>query len=154
MSRAFVREVDDAPAPPMPERPISAAPNLVTPEGAALIAAELAAIDAALAEGAGDTETLLRDQRYWSARQASMQVVETPDDPEAVCFGARVNIRRRGKTVSLVIVGEDEADPAEGLIAWTSPLARALDGAEPGEEIDFEAGGQPETIAILGIAKR
>jgi hypothetical protein len=34
MSRAFVKEIDDALPLPLPERPISEAPNLVTPRGA------------------------------------------------------------------------------------------------------------------------
>ena len=33
MSRAFTREIDDAPLAPPPERPVSAAPNLVTATG-------------------------------------------------------------------------------------------------------------------------
>ncbi|URK89322.1 hypothetical protein LP421_31240 (plasmid) [Rhizobium sp. RCAM05350] len=34
MSRAFTKEIDDAPPPPVPDRPISAARNLVTANGA------------------------------------------------------------------------------------------------------------------------
>lgn len=152
MSRAFVREIDDAPEPPMPERPISDAPNLVTPRGAAQIDATLDAIAAQLAAGEGDTEALQRDQRYWSARSASMQIVSPQADPESVAFGTRVVIKRRGKTVTLTIVGEDEAEPAQGLIAWTSPLARALDGASAGEVIDLETGQREETITVVSVS--
>lgn len=153
MSRAFTREIDDAPAPPAPERPISTAPNFVTPEGAAQIAAQLAKLDAAIrrAGATGAVEELMRDQRYWAARQASMVVVPLPVNPRAVAFGTSAVILRRGKASTVRIVGEDEADPARGLLAWTSPLAQALEGAEAGETIAFEAGGRSEDITVRRI---
>ena len=49
-------------------------------------------------------------------------------------------------------VGEDEADPATGHIAWTSPLASALLEVEPGEVVPFSAGGRDEEIEVLAIA--
>jgi len=48
MSRAFVREDDAAPDPPVPERLISASPNWVTPHGARLIAETIAHLKEAL----------------------------------------------------------------------------------------------------------
>jgi len=56
-------------------------------------------------------------------------------DRSQVRFGATVELadeddqRRR-----LMIVGDDEADAAQGRIAWSAPLARALVGAKVGEE--------------------
>lgn len=152
MSRAFTKEIDDAPPLPLEPRPISGEPNFVTPRGAALIEAEADRLTAALVRAAdGDVAAIQRDLRYWSARRQSMQVVTSPETPAAVSFGTVVEIRRGGKVVRLGIVGEDEADPAAGLIAWTSPLARALDGAEPGELLEFEAGGRTEMIEVLGV---
>lgn len=155
MSRAFTREIDDAPAPPPPERPVSGALNLVTPRGARLIDEAIAAIDAALAGTPVDETiaTLRRDQRYWAARRTTMQVVEPSEDPTAVGFGTVVRIRRNGSTRDIRIVGEDEADPAADLIAWTAPLAKALDGAEPGEEVEFAAGGRTETITVVTVTR-
>jgi len=154
MSRAFVKEDSNAPPPPLIERPVSAAPNRVTPRGLGLIQEEIARLEAAIG-AAPDEEAaalLRRDLRYWSARSASAQLVEPDPAPEAVGFGARVTIRRGGATSEIEIVGEDEADPAEGRIAWTSPLARALDEAEPGETVELEAGGKVETIEVLSVA--
>ena len=49
-------------------------------------------------------------------------------------FGVAVTGRREdGRAVTFRIVGEDEADPAQGRIAWTAPVARSLLGSEPGE---------------------
>jgi transcription elongation GreA/GreB family factor len=49
------------------------------------------------------------------------------------------------------IVGEDEADPAHGRIAWTAPLARALDGAVRGDVVELEAGGRIEEVRVLAV---
>ena len=153
MSRAFTKEIDDAPPPPLDARPVSDAQNFVTPRGAELIEAEMDRLTAALAAASGDeVATLRRDLRYWSARRQSMQVITTSAAPIAVGFGTVVELKRGGNAVRLKIVGEDEADPADGLIAWTSPLAQALDGAEAGELIAFEAGGRTERIEVLSVA--
>ena len=52
-----------------------------------------------------------------------------------------------GETVCFRIVGEDESDPAHGLISWVSPLAESLLGAGIGDEVQFR-GARAE---ILGI---
>jgi transcription elongation GreA/GreB family factor len=154
MSRAFVKEDDDAPPPPPPERRISAAPNRVTPRGARLIGDAIAVIQKRLASGpAGDEAvTLRRDLRYWQSRQAGMQVMTPNPTPQTVGFGVRVTIRRGSVTRDITIVGEDEADPSSGLIAWTAPLARALMDAGAGDIVDFEAGGGVEPILVAAIA--
>lgn len=153
MSRAFTKEIDDAPAALPPERPISAAPNLVTARGAELIEAKLVELDAAIkrATDQADIDDLARDQRYWSARHATMQIVPKPQAPSAVGFGVTATIRRRGKPMIVSIVGEDEADPTANRIAWTAPLARALDEAELGEKVEFEGGGKIDVIEVLQI---
>ena len=154
MSRAFVKEDDQATPEAVIERPVSSAPNRVTPRGARLIDEEVERIEAALAaEPAEEEEALLRrDLRYWTTRRASAEIVEPVAAPEAAGFGTKVTIRRGGETQHLTIVGEDEADPTEGRIAWTSPLARALEEAEPGETVELEAGGRTEAIEVLAVA--
>jgi transcription elongation GreA/GreB family factor len=150
MSRAFVKEDDDAPPPPPLERPVSAAPNRVTARGYRLIEEEIAGLEAALGAGQ-DPEVearLRRDLRYWTARRASAQPVPHNPEPRAAGFGARVTFRRGVATQVIEIVGEDEADPAAGRIAWTSPLARALDGAAPGETVELG----DEAIELLAVA--
>ena len=55
-----------------------------------------------------------------------------------------------GKAKSITIVGDDEADPAGGLIAWSAPLARAMMGAEGGELVDFN--GKAEAIEVIAVS--
>ena len=154
MSRAFVKEMDDAPPPPPLERPVSLAPNRVTPRGAALIEASVAALEGQLAATSGEEAIALirRDLRYWVARHATMRIAPPDPAPGAVAFGVRATIARGAVTSDIAIVGEDEADPPAGLIAWTAPLARALDGAEVGEVVEFEAGGRVEEIKVIAVA--
>ena len=153
MSRAFVKEIDDAPEPPLADRPVSTAPNRVTRRGARQIEDAVASLQSRLAMGidASMTPALKRDLRYWSARLASRQIVECDDNPTVVGFGAQVTIRR-GQRISVVrIVGEDEADPATGRIAWTAPLARALEGAEAGEDVEMDSAGRSSAIHVVRV---
>ncbi|MEO8547699.1 MAG: GreA/GreB family elongation factor [Sphingomicrobium sp.] len=157
MSRAFVKEDSAAPEAVL-ERPVSAAPNRVTARGLKLIEDELARIEALLPPPPGDgspepadVQAQRRDARYWSQRRASAQVEDAPGSPQAAAFATRVTIRRDGVEQALDIVGEDEADPSDGRIAWTSPLARALDGAEAGETVELEAGGGVHAIEVVKV---
>ena len=157
MSVAFTREEDlEATAADLPDRPISPHPNLVTPQGLAQIEAELAAARAAYtaAQAAGSIEAdrtamarATRDLRYWSARRASAQLLETRPDGR-VRFGGSVTIEREdGRTQTWRIVGEDEADPAKGSVSHVSPLARALMGKRVGDEATV-AGQAVEIVAV------
>jgi transcription elongation GreA/GreB family factor len=152
MSRAFTKEIDDKPPQPLEDRPLSAAPNFVTPSGATMIEAKLQGL---LQQAVGATPdqqpALQRDIRYWTSRSSTMQIISTPSAPLEVQFGTTVDLLRGGKPVQLIIVGEDEADPAQGRIAWTSPLARALEGAERGELIEFESPAGVEMVEVLAI---
>jgi transcription elongation GreA/GreB family factor len=155
MSRAFVKEEDSAPPPPPLERPISGAPNLVTPRGAGLIEEAVAALEREIAAAADEEAAapLRRDLRYWLARRASARLVAPDPDPKAAGFGARVTIRRGGRESEIEIVGEDEADPDSGRIAWTSPLARALDEAEPGDVVELQAGGRTVPVELIAVRR-
>jgi transcription elongation GreA/GreB family factor len=153
MSRAFVKEGDDAPPPPPLERAISSAPNLVTARGARLIDEAVAALERDIGAATDEDETALlrRDLRYWLARRATARLVPPDPDPQAAGFGARLTIRRDGQESEILIVGEDEADPDSGLIAWTSPLARALEEGEPGDVVELSAGGRTVPVEILEV---
>jgi transcription elongation GreA/GreB family factor len=153
MSRAFVKEPDGDTPEPLPERPISPHPNLVTREGLAAIEAELERLDAAHAAAVRACDkaavaTTARDLRYWTARRASAQVVETPAANGRVQFGSTVTIERDdGRKQTFRIVGEDEADPARGTLSHVSPLARALFGKAVGDVAEAPGGG----VEILAI---
>jgi transcription elongation GreA/GreB family factor len=151
MSRAFVKE-DDA-GTPLPDRPISAERNLVTRRGLQLIEQEIARHQHDLARARADADReaagrASRELRYWSARRASAEVAEPEPDAGSVVFGTAVTLLRDDDTeVTLRIVGEDEADPAAGRIAWTTPVARAILGSRPGEVRELPTG----TVEILSI---
>lgn len=49
----------------------------------------------------------------------------------------------------ITIVGDDEADPAAGLLSFCAPLSRALMGAEPGEKLDFA--NEEDAIEVISI---
>jgi transcription elongation GreA/GreB family factor len=152
MSRAFVKEQDDVPE-QLPERPVSGNPNVVTPRGLKLIDAEIDALRRLLAQAQADADKAAiarasRDLRYWTQRRASAQIINPPSAPEAVAFATRVTIvRSGGRRQNYAIVGEDEADPARGLIAYTSPMARALMGKAIGDFADAP-GGEVEIAAL------
>jgi transcription elongation GreA/GreB family factor len=151
MSRAFVKE-DDA-GTPLPDRPISAQRNLVTRRGLQLIEQEIARHRRDLARASADADRegagrASRELRYWSARRASAEVAEPEPDAESVVFGIAVTLLREDDTqLTLRIVGEDEADPAGGRIAWTTPVARALLGSQAGETRELPTG----SVEILSI---
>jgi transcription elongation GreA/GreB family factor len=158
MSVAFTREEDlESQAADLPDRPISPHPNLVTASGLAAIEQALAeARDAyATARAAGDISTdrtpmarATRDLRYWSARRATAQLSEPEPAPGQVQFGRTVEVERDdGRRQTFRIVGEDEADPAQGRISYVSPLARALMGAAAGDVVTV-GGGEVEVLEV------
>ena len=157
MSRAFVKEQDDAPE-SLPERPVSANPNFVTPRGLQLIEDELQAAREELARAQREEDKALaarasRDLRYWAQRRASAQLVEPPVAPDKVGFATAVTILRDdGRHQRFVIVGEDEADPAKGWISYVSPVARALLGKAKSDFADLP-GGEAEIIDIEPASK-
>jgi len=157
MSVAFTREEDlEAVAADLPDRPISPHPNLVTLSGLARIEAALAtaraAYSAAQARGSIEADRTAmaratRDLRYWSARRATAQLVETEADGR-VRFGGSVSLERDdGRSQTWRITGEDEADPAAGSVSHVSPLAVALMGKRVGDEA-VVAGRTVEIVAV------
>lgn len=155
MSRAYVSEDTIAQASiRMPERPISDRPNLVTRRGHRLIEERLALLHRGLEGLAPDDDrraALERDLRYWQARHATAQLVEPPGGrPDTVRFGTRVTLRGQdGRLRTWSLVGEDEADPAAGLLNWSAPLAAGLIGAMVGDSVDFDGALPPvEVVAI------
>lgn len=122
----------------------------MTERGKALIDARVSKLQALVAaesdEEAG--KRLKRDLRYWETRQVTAQIMPVPDGA-AVAFGTRVAFMLNGKQRVLSIVGDDEADPANDLIAFSAPLARALMDAEAGEVLPF--GRIEDAIEVLAV---
>ena len=68
-----------------------------------------------------------------------------------MAFATRVTIRREdGRRQSFSLVGEDEADPSRGLIAYVSPMAHALMNRRVGEWAEVP-GGEAEIVSIEAL---
>jgi transcription elongation GreA/GreB family factor len=152
MSRAFVRESDQEPE-SLPDRPISAHPNLVTPTGLNQIDARIQELEAQRQAARSEDDAAIlagieRDLRYWRQRRATARVVQPASTVQSVVFGARVRLRfEDGTERDFRLVGEDEADPTHALLSWTSPLAQALLGQGTGDSVQF----QDKEVEILAV---
>jgi len=153
MSRAFVKESDENGAEQLPERWISPHPNLVTAKGLTLIDTQIRELEAAreAARAASDNAMVARidrDLRYWRQRRATARVVSPPAKKDRVRFGLRVTLRLDdGSELAFRLVGEDEADPAAGLISYASPVGEALMSQAVGDSVEL-MGRPAEIIAI------
>ncbi len=71
---------------------------------------------------------------------------------EQVFFGATVTVCRADRVEYVYsIVGVDEANPAQGLISWVSPLARALIKARVGDEVTLQIPGGVEQLEVIEV---
>lgn len=153
MSVAFRRESDEEHLEPKFELPIPPGPNLVTPRGLAQIRARVAELEAAL-PGLADEAAIKaarRELRYWNTRQSTAQLIDNADGSR-VAFGCTVTFQMNGRQRTITIVGDDEADPAAGLLSFSAPLSRALMDAEPGENLDFANEEDVIKVISIGIA--
>jgi transcription elongation GreA/GreB family factor len=159
MSVAFVREesAEAAQEVSLPPRAISGHPNLVTQSGLRALERALGESQQALktAQAIGDAnqrrralELAARDARYFVERLASAVPQHAPITSTTVAFGSRVKILRDdGRRQTFRIVGEDEADPSAGSIAYVSPLARHLIGKQVGEAMEMD-GHEIEIVVV------
>lgn len=150
MSVAFRRETEDEHLEPKFELPIPPGPNRVTARGLALTQETLRELEAQL-PAIVEEDARKKHQRllrYWHTRSATAELAPIPDG-ETVEFGCTVTFRLKGKSRTITIVGDDEADPAQGLLSFAAPLSRAMIGAEEGEIVAF--GGNDDAILIEAI---
>ena len=159
MSVAFTKEdsAETASETLLPDRPISAHPNLVTEAGLKALEWQLQQARAAyetaqtiedVNERRRQAATPLRDMRYFAARVRTAQVILDPTSSDIVAFGSTVTFRRGdGRVQTYRIVGEDEADPKAGSMSFVSPVARLLIGKAAGDEVGL-AGQEIEIMSI------
>lgn len=157
--------------------PRQAGTPLITPEGEARLRAELhelwhvrrpqvtQSVSEAAAQGdrSENAEYTYRKKqlgeidrrvRYLTKRLESLRVVDTtPTDPQAVFFGAWVELENvdSGGTSRYRIVGPDETDAGLGWISIDSPLARALLKKRLDDEFSVELPGGQFTFAVIGV---
>ena len=152
MSRAFTKESDGQELDELPERPVSAHRNLVTPRGLQLIEERVRELRAAVsnARAAADRGALAsaeRDLRYWTQRLATAELVPVAECGDAVRFGCEVTVDLDGKEQTYAIVGEDESEPRAGRISYVSPIASTLLGCRVGDVVRLGA-SEAEITAI------
>ena len=86
---------------------------------------------------------------------ATAQVIDpkTVNAGERVVFGATLSLRddNAGVEVTYQIVGDFEADIAQGMISISSPIARALIGKELGDLVEVQVPGGVRSYEILDI---
>jgi transcription elongation factor GreB len=148
----------------------------MTPEGHRRIAAELAELRAqrhrvveivAWAAGNGDRSEnadykegkrrlreIDRRLRFLSQRLKYAEVVDpaAQTQRDRVFFGATVTYAtEQDETISVTIVGVDEADMAEGKVSIGSPVALALLRARCGDEVTVRTPRGPEILEVLAI---
>lgn len=161
MSRAFVNEDSNADQASQPvERLVSESPNYVTAHGLSLLQSRVRELQdqhreqTELGEKA-DKQRLVdieRDLRYYTNRQQSALVVTPAVSTNKVQIGSRVTYAdEHDHRQRVQLVGEDQADAAHGLINWSSPLGRALLGAQPGDEVLWRRPAGDQLIEILEI---
>ncbi|HEX9950808.1 MAG TPA: GreA/GreB family elongation factor [Rubricoccaceae bacterium] len=163
MSRAFAK--DDGPdEPPVvpPRAPLPAGvANYVTPRGLALLHDERERLTAERAAADADhTDEMERSRRLTvlsarmaqlAERMARVQLVE-PRPSATARFGATVTFRSGEVERTVTIVGVDEADAAQGLVAFTSPVARALTGKTAGDAVELQTAAGPERLVVVSVS--
>src|SRR5688500_7515954 len=96
-----------------------------------------------------------RRVRYLSKRLEVLRVVdEAPHDPDAVFFGAIVEVENivNGDTRRYRIVGPDETDAKLGYISIDSPLARAMLKKRLDDEFEAQLPGGTERFVIVEVS--
>lgn len=161
MSRAFVKE-DGNDLAPLPDLPLSAQPNYVSPQGLADLQSRLTQTQSRLTALRARPERMdkmpeaaaERDIRYLESRLRSAILV-APQPTDKVAFGHQITLRGAdGQTHVFHIVGEDEADAAHGRIAPHAPLARAMLGAQVGDDVIWRKPSGAVVMEVLSIVAR
>lgn len=164
MSRGFVKEGDIEEPPVIPPRADlpKNTPNYVTPRGMALLQREkeqLLEERTALRREAEKEKEKRRELAVVNGkldklneRIGSARPVDPAQQPgDEVRFGATVRYRMNGTERELTIVGVDEASFKERRVAFTAPIARALNGTRVGETALFERGRETQELEVLSV---
>ena len=169
MSSAFLKnETADAPVVIPARAPLPpGATNYVTPRGLALLRDELSDLETQHAHIQTDSNeendrmrqlALLKGQiGNLNQRIASARVVEPGNQPhDEVRFGASVTLqtqkaKKGAETRQFTLVGVDEADASNGLIAFTAPIARSMQGKRVGDTVTVRTRIGESTMTITAI---
>lgn len=86
---------------------------------------------------------------------STSQIIDISKLPQTgkVVFGTTVDLADidSGDELSYRIVGEDEADVKRGLLAFSTPIAKALLGKEEGDEVEVQVPGGKRRLEVLEV---
>lgn len=86
---------------------------------------------------------------------SNVQVIDVTeiDAGGRIIFGSTVELlnEETGKEIIYKIVGEDEADIKNGLISFTSPIARALISKNEGDVVEFNAPDGDRSYEVIEV---
>lgn len=103
-------------------------------------------------EQQGMLEARIKDLEH---KLAAAQIIDptTINANGRVVFGATLELHdeQSDQKVTYQIVGDYEADIAQGKISISSPIARALIGKEPGDEVEVQVPGGVRRYEILDV---
>lgn len=89
------------------------------------------------------------------AKLSNSQIIDVSKLPKTgkVVFGVRVELMDidTEEELSYRIVGEDEADVKAGLLAYSTPIARALLGREEGDEVEVAVPSGTRQFEVLEV---
>lgn len=95
--------------------------------------------------------------KYLEEQLANAQVIETKADSEAIMFGSKVTTvdpddeDDEDEYEVYTLVGQDEADPMEGMISVESPMGQALLNKKPGDIIEVPAPAGSYELKIVAF---
>ncbi len=89
------------------------------------------------------------------AKLSNTQIIDvtTVDAKGKIIFGSTVDLLdvTLDQQSTYKIVGEDEANANEGMISFTSPIARAMIGKNEGDEVSFSAPGGEKHYEVIKV---
>jgi transcription elongation factor GreA len=89
------------------------------------------------------------------SKLSHVQVIDVTaiDARGRIVFGSTVELieEATGKEITYKIVGDDEADIRNGLISYTSPIARALISKSEGDVVDFLAPDGEKSYEVIEV---
>ncbi len=152
------------------------APNLMTPEGLDSLRAELEALEG---EGRREIAERIKTAREWGDLKENSEYHDAKNDQAhletkiarlrekistavvveegegtdgAVGFGSTVVVSdQNGRQQTWTIVSSHDAAPAEGRLSAESPVARALVGARPGDQVAVALPRGESVLSIVSV---
>ncbi len=95
--------------------------------------------------------------KYVEDRLGAAQVIEVTGDTDSIMFGSKVttvdpdDADDEDEYEVYTLVGQDEADPTDGMISVTSPMGQALLGKKAGDTVSVTAPAGSYELKIIAF---